>query len=135
MIRYLGAAYLIYLGYKMWTADVETDFKQLNDKPVSWVSGFFQGFLISASNSKVILFYIAFLPIFIDLTILNNSDIFLILALNFLATTTSLLLVSFSASKVRTYLKSEKAVKRLNRTAGSLMISAGLFLASRGGHS
>jgi len=133
-IRLLGAAYLIYLGYKMWTAEVTTDFKQTTDKSISrsWVSGFIQGFLISASNPKVILFYIAFLPTFIDLTALNDSDIYLISVLTFFALMLGLLLVSFGASSVRQYLKSKQAIQRLNRTAGSIMIGAGLFLVSRG---
>lgn len=135
-IRFIGAAYLIYLGYKMWTAEVTIDFKQSNETSVSksksWINGFIQGFLISASNPKVILFYIAFLPTFIDLTILNGSDILLISVLTFFALMIGLMLVSFGASSVRRYLKSKKAIQNLNRTAGSIMIGAGLFLASRG---
>ncbi|MEH6456149.1 MAG: LysE family translocator [Cocleimonas sp.] len=133
-IRFIGAAYLIYLGYKMWTAEVTTDFKKSDEqsKSRSWISGFVQGFLISASNPKVILFYIAFLPTFIDLTVLTGSDIFLISVLTFFALMIGLMLVSFGASSVRQYLKSKKAIQSLNRTAGSIMIGAGLFLASRG---
>jgi len=135
-IRFVGAAYLIYLGYKMWTAEVTTDFKKSNEKSLSksrsWISGFIQGFLISASNPKVILFYIAFLPTFIDLTALNGNDIILISVLTFFALMIGLMMVSFGASSVRQYLKSKKAIQSLNRTAGSIMIGAGLFLASRG---
>jgi len=131
-IRFVGAAYLIYLGWKMWTAEIDTDFNQKNDMAGSWISGFIQGFLISASNPKVILFYIAFLPTFIDLTTLSNTDIFLISVLTFFALMLGLMMVSYGASSVRRYLKSEKAVKRLNRTAGSIMIAAGVFLVSRG---
>ena len=135
-IRFIGAAYLIYLGWKMWTAEVSTDFKQETQQTMSrqrtWLSGLLQGFLISASNPKVILFYIAFLPTFIDLTALNSSDIVLICVLTFFALMAGLMLVSFGASSVRQYLKSHKAIQRLNRTAGSIMIGAGLFLVSRG---
>lgn len=135
-IRLVGAAYLLYLGYKMWTVKVDTNFKvdesSRGSKRKNWLSGFIQGFLISASNPKVILFYIAFLPTFIDLTALNNSDIVLLSALTFFALMSGLMLVSVGASSVRKYLKSESALKKLNRTAGSIMIGAGLFLVSRG---
>ena len=135
-IRFIGAAYLLYLGYKMWTADVDTSFKAEEVKNGSrrkdWVSGFTQGFLISASNPKVILFYIAFLPTFIDLTVLNTSDVVLLSVLTFFALLAGLMLVSVGASSVRRYLKSESALKKLNRTAGSIMVGAGLFLVSRG---
>ena len=133
-IRLVGAAYLLYLGYKMWTAKVDTNFNEASksaSKRKDWISGFVQGFLISASNPKVILFYIAFLPTFIDLTALNNSDIILLSVLTFFALMGGLMSVSVGASSVRKYLKSESALKRLNRTAGSIMIGAGLFLVSR----
>ena len=135
-IRFIGAAYLIYLGYKMWTADVKTNFRvdevKNSSKRKDWLSGFIQGFLISASNPKVILFYIAFLPTFIDLSVLNSNDVVLISVLTFFALMAGLMLVSVGASSVRQYLKSESALKKLNRTAGSIMIGAGVFLASRG---
>ena len=135
-IRFIGAAYLLYLGWRMWTADVKTGFnittENNNSKKRYWLSGFFQGFLISASNPKVILFYIAFLPTFIDLTVLEKDDIALLSALPFFSLITGLMLVSIAASSVRRYLKSESALKKLNRTAGSIMIGAGLFLVSRG---
>ncbi|MCF6189101.1 MAG: LysE family translocator [Cocleimonas sp.] len=135
-IRLVGAAYLLYLGYKMWTAKVDTNFivdeSSSGSKRKDWLSGFIQGFLISASNPKVILFYIAFLPTFIDLTALNTSDIVLLSVLTFFALLAGLMLVSIGASSVRRYLKSESALKRLNRAAGSIMIGAGLFLVSRG---
>ncbi len=137
-IRFIGAAYLLYLGYKMWTADVDMSFKaevaKNGSKRKSWINGFIQGFLISASNPKVILFYIAFLPTFIDLTGLNSSDIALLSVLTFFALLAGLMLVSAGASSVRRYLKSESAIKKLNRTAGSIMMGAGLFLVSRGSH-
>jgi len=138
-IRLIGAAYLLYLGYKMWTADVDTSFKneaiQSGSKKRNWISGFIQGFLISASNPKVILFYIAFLPTFLDLTALNHSDILLLSVLTFFALLAGLMLISVGASSVRKYLKSESALKKLNRTAGSIMIGAGIFLVSRGSSS
>jgi len=135
VIRFIGAAYLIYLGWKMWTATVESNIeleKVSNTSKRNWIEGFTQGFLISASNPKVILFYIAFLPTFMDLTVLTGSDIVLASTLAFLALLAGLMLVSIGASSVRKYLKSEKALKRLNRSAGSIMVGAGLFLASRG---
>lgn len=142
-IRFIGAAYLIYLGYKMWTADVSNSFdvdgsgynsKRSIDRQ-NWLSGFTQGFLISASNPKVILFYIAFLPTFIDLSVLNTADIIQLSVLTFFALLAGLMLVSIGASSTRQYLKSESAIKKLNRTAGSIMIGAGVFLFSRGSYS
>jgi len=134
-IRFIGAAYLIYLGWKMWTTKVDTNFEvdeSKKGKKRNWFNGFMQGFLISASNPKVILFYIAFLPTFIDLTVLKGGDIVLISTLTLFSLVAGLMLVSVGASSVRRYLKSESALKKLNRTAGTIMVGAGLFLVSRG---
>jgi len=132
MIRFAGAAYLFYLGWKMWTAEVDTNFESGKQSKRGWIGGFIQGFLISASNPKVILFYIAFLPTFIDLTKLEKNDIFLVTGLTFLGLVAGLMLVAVGASSVRAYLKSKKAVRRLNRTAGGIMIGAGAFLVYSG---
>ncbi|MBR9885858.1 MAG: LysE family translocator, partial [Oceanospirillales bacterium] len=65
-IRLLGAAYLCYLGWKMWTAPVVQASEDASAGRRDALHAFIQGFLISASNPKVILFYIAFLPTFMD---------------------------------------------------------------------
>lgn len=131
-IRFIGAGYLMYLGWKMWTAKVTSEIDNRTIKTTSFLSGFIQGFLISASNPKVILFYIAFLPTFIDLTQLADSDIVILSILTFFALMIGLMLVSYGAASVKRYMKSERATRGLNRTAGGIMFAAGIFLLSRG---
>ncbi len=131
VIRFVGAAYLIYLGYKMWTAPVENDIEKISHQRSKSSMSFVQGFLISASNPKVILFYIAFLPSFIDITMLTGRDIALASVLTLLALMFGLMLIALGASSARRYFKSERAMKGLNRSAGSIMVGAGAYLASR----
>ena len=64
-IRILGALYLVYLGWKMWNAPLELEQAEAKVGASAGILSFTQGFLISSSNPKVILFYIAFLPTFI----------------------------------------------------------------------
>ena len=133
VIRYLGAAYLIYLGYKMFKAlpqvkeEVELGAKYETKK--SKFASFSQGFLISASNPKVILFYISFLPTFIDLTILKAQDIVLVSVLSALALMAGLTLIAFGASRMTKLINTPQAQKRLNQGSGSIMIAAGSYLA------
>ncbi|MDG3085634.1 LysE family translocator [Vibrio hannami] len=133
VIRYIGAAYLIYLGYKMFKALPATkgaiENGEFDAKGLSNMSKFIQGFLISASNPKVILFYIAFLPTFIDLTALRAEDIALISVLSSIALTMGLMLIAYSASRAAAMLKTPAAHKKLNRGAGGIMIMAGTYLA------
>lgn len=130
VIRYVGAAYLIYLGWKMWVSPVSTssdDFAQLESK--SEVASFVQGFMISASNPKVILFYVAFLPTFMDLTVLSGVDIVIASVLAFTGLMLGISLISVSASQARRLMKSERSMKTLNRSSGGIMVSAGAYLA------
>lgn len=136
VLRYVGAAYLFYLGWQMWTAEVTNHaLTSAYNNSVSTrdaLKGFTQGFLISASNPKVILFYIAFLPTFIDLTVLNSSDMFLVVGLTLAGLMLGLMLVASFASSARRFFQSERAQKGTNRTAGSLMVAAGAFLIAKG---
>ena len=132
VIRLAGAAYLIYLGWKIWNTPVSF---YLDEKPISQandhIKSFLQGFLISASNPKVILFYLAFLPTFMDLSSLTGSDLLLMGLLTFTGLSLALILIATGAAAARQYFQSESAVGRLNKTAGATMMGAGAFLASR----
>jgi threonine/homoserine/homoserine lactone efflux protein len=69
LLRYLGAAYLVYLGVKSWRSRAET-FGEQSEAPAakgrSMASLFRHGFLVASSNPKAILFAAALLPQFID---------------------------------------------------------------------
>ncbi|WP_417841445.1 LysE family translocator [Terasakiella sp.] len=131
VIRIVGAIYLFYLGWKMWTAPVDVDTVPTKLDKKGHRLSFLQGFLISASNPKVILFYIAFLPTFMDLSTLQGNDILLASGLTLIGLMLGLMLIAGFASRARRLLTSQKAIRRLNRSAGSLMVGAGAFLLSR----
>lgn len=132
-IRYIGSAYLIYLGYKMFRAVVSSestlDEAELKAPTRAFGAGWLQGFLISASNPKVILFYISFLPTFIDLSVLSGRDLVLISVLSSLALMMGLMLIALMASRMARLFKTPRAQKRLNQGSGSIMIAAGAYLA------
>ena len=131
VIRIVGAIYLIYLGWRMWRDRSHLVEQNRPASRTSFVAGFAQGFLISASNPKVILFYIAFLPTFMDLTALDGTDIVIACIVCFVGLMTGLMAVSLGAAWARSYFRSERAMTGLNRVAGSIMISAGVYLGTR----
>lgn len=133
IIRFIGAFYLLYLGWKMWTASPETSLtNSVDGATLSVTKGLIQGFLISASNPKVIFFYVAFLPSIMDLGSLTSTDIALASAITLIGLMMGLMLVAICASSARRLFKSPKAVKRLNRSSGGIMIGAGSYLALHG---
>lgn len=131
VIRYAGAAYLLFLGLSMWRAPVAENVEERVQPASTPAMSFVQGFLISASNPKVIVFYIAFLPTFMDLTRLAGRDIALAALLTVIGLMIGLMLVSVGAARARLYFRSRRAMTGLNRTAGSIMMGAGAFLAVR----
>ena len=127
-IRIAGGLYLIYLGYKIFTAPIKNELEKIEKTKDSFFKNFTKGFLISASNPKVIIFYIAFLPTFVDLTNLQTNDMFIITTLAFIALMAGLVLISYSAFRAKQVLKSEESTRNLNRSAGSIMALAGSYL-------
>ena len=130
-IRYTGAAYLLYLGWKMWTRPITSDIENTDLPQPHWGGAFIQGVLISASNPKVILFYIAFLPTFMDLSALKAMDIAVAAVLTLFALMAGLMMISAGAARARQALRSHRPMQRLNRVAGGIMGSAGIYLATR----
>ena len=129
VVRIAGAGYLIYLGAKMWWASRQQNHGANSLKEKSSLS-FLQGFIISASNPKVILFYIAFLPTFMDLSSLSRGDIILAALLTLIGLMVGLMMIAIGASTARRYIHSASGQKVLNRTSGGIMIGAGAYLAS-----
>lgn len=131
VIRIVGAIYLIYLGWKMWRDRSHLAESAQDSARTPGFASFVQGFLISASNPKVILFYIAFLPTFMDLTVLESRDIAIASLLCLTGLMFGLMAIAVSAAWARRYFQSQKAMTGLNRVAGSIMMSAGVYLGTR----
>ena len=65
VIKYLGAAYLIYLGIKTLRSPNDVDDVDFGASDRSWGQAYRRGVLVNAFNPKVALFFLAFLPQFV----------------------------------------------------------------------
>ena len=128
LVRIIGAVYLLYLGVKMWRRSTPQGLVPEETGGRKSSLRLLHGFLISASNPKVILFYIAFLPTFMDLTILTHADIALAAILTLIALMSGLMMIASGASSARCHFATPQGTKTLNRSAGSVMIGAGAYL-------
>ena len=129
-VKILGAAYLVWLGYRLWTAKAEPP--ALAGAPVArrfWRS-FAEGALIDLGNPKIILFYAAFLPTFVDLDTLGLRDVVAMAAAVGILIMTNLG-YAWLASRARRFIRSARAVKAMNRTSGTLMFGAAGWMATR----
>jgi threonine/homoserine/homoserine lactone efflux protein len=66
VVKYLGAAYLVYLGVRKLLGRDEAPEMQTDARPSSAARLFYQGMLVNVLNPKLALFFFAFLPQFVD---------------------------------------------------------------------
>lgn len=130
-IKILGAAYLLYLGIRLWTDRTHEMFIPGTPVPRRFWKSFAEGVLVDLGNPKIILFYAAFLPTFADLDKLGTRDIAIMAAIVVGILIATNFGFAWLASRARRFITSQRAVKTINRTSGTLMIGAGAWVATR----
>ena len=131
-IKLLGGAYLIFLGIKMLLDRRKHLSLPTNFRRRTTAAAFRQGVFTNILNPKVALFFLAFLPQFIDPASNMKVWAFLSLGLTFVATGTIWCLVlAWFASVFSERLRGNETIEQwLNRAAGALFVFLGLRLAS-----
>ena len=132
IIKFAGAAYLIYIGYKMLTdkSPIKTDGAILKSS-VNYLKIYRDAIFTNILNPKVALFYIAFLPQFIDPTLQNTILPFLTLGTTFIATGTAwcLILATFASAIFSKLKRNKKVSTYINKICGLTMIALGIKVA------
>ncbi|WP_259780753.1 LysE family translocator [Aestuariispira ectoiniformans] len=139
VIKYVGAAYLVYLGIKMIRERISIATQDSDDNATipaaarkeSLAAGWLSGLLVTLGNPKLILFYVSFLPTFVDLHALNLYEAafasgwiaFLFFSGN--------LIWALGSARMGKFLKSPRAMRRLNIGAGAVLMGAGAAIAVR----
>lgn len=130
IVKYLGAIYLIYLGVKAWR-DKNTFSLQTSTSDVSSRALFWQGVLSNVLNPKIAIFFLAFLPQFVDK---GSSQVTLqmaILGLTFACFGLCfLLVVGYSSGAMGRWLTRRPSYAQFSqRLAGGILIGLGVRLA------
>ena len=131
-IKLLGGAYLIFLGLRMILDRHKHLSLPSNFRRRTTAAAFRQGVLTNILNPKVALFFLAFLPQFIDPASNTKMLAFLVLGFAFVTTGTIWCLVlAWFASAFSGRLRTNETIAQwLNRTAGALFVFLGLRLAT-----
>lgn len=130
VLKFLGGAYLIWLGIQVWRSPSlgESSPKVLGG--VSSASLFRQGALAALTNPKGILFFVAFLPQFIDPSISLLTQ-FVVMAATFVVIEFIYeYVVASTANKIQPWLA--KFGNKVNRVFGGIFIAIGVALPLRG---
>lgn len=130
VLRYVGAAWLIWLGWKLIVKPV-APIEAVDLPPASkpW-KAFLIGGLLNLGNPKAALFYMAIFPGFFDMAALTWVDVLAILAVTLPIGLGSDLAYAFGAAKARGMLKNTKTIRRVNRATGGVMAGAGAAIAA-----
>ncbi len=125
-LKWVGAAYLLYVGWSMWRgASSAASNSPAALTPKSPRRIFLQGFLTNILNPKVALFFLAFLPQFVDPAAPNKPVAFLFLGLIFAINGTLWnLFVAWSAARAAHHWRRGSAASRwVGRGAGAALIA------------
>lgn len=130
VLKWFGAAYLLYLGVKIWRAQPENGQIQHPNGAKTYRELFRDSFIVTALNPKSIAFFIAFMPQFVSpqqesvpqLIVLGTTFLFFA-ALN--AT-----LYGLFAGYMRDVMQSYSVRKWFNRCGGTALIGAAVFTAT-----
>jgi threonine/homoserine/homoserine lactone efflux protein len=131
VLKWIGAAYLVWLGINLWKAPVagsgEND--SHNEPPAAErpLRIFLHAYAVTALNPKSIIFFVAFLPQFLDLSRpLRSQMVIFETTFLVLAATNAMLYASLAAAAGST-IRRPNVRRIVNRTGGTLLIGAGLL--------
>ncbi|MBU0725964.1 MAG: LysE family translocator [Alphaproteobacteria bacterium] len=130
VLKWVGAAYLIYLGIKLWRAPVSEAGPVGIDERVKPWRIFLHTYAVTALNPKSIVFFVAFLPQFLiaSLPILPQMVVFEITFL--VLATLNALTYALMAQAARRTIRRPAVQRGVNRVGGSLLIGAGIMTAA-----
>lgn len=127
MVKWAGGLYLLYLGVKLLRAGISSATVATPAAPGSRVRLFANTYLVTALNPKGIVFFVAFLPQFINPSAGLTQQLW-VLAVTFVAMATlNATLYAVFATSARNLLASPRAQRRFNLAGGSLLSTAGVW--------
>lgn len=125
-VKLAGAAYLVYLGYKIWTAPVA---EKADEAPLDARRGFLAQVGLSVGNPKTIAFWVALLPTVVDMRGLSLIAYGELAMACFVVTPLVMTLYAGLAARIRRFISGVRARKRINKGAALVMAGAGVGVA------
>jgi threonine/homoserine/homoserine lactone efflux protein len=130
VIKFAGAAYLLIFAWKMWTAPATLAGATLPADRKPWRL-FLVGLMVTLGNPKIMLFYLALLPTFIDLREVGPRAWLELLGTMWLVLMAIDLGWALLAARARRLLTNTRAVRIANRASATMMAGAATAIAAR----
>lgn len=130
VLKWIGAAYLVWLGLKLWRTPVTPEAApETEAAPERPLRIFLHTYVVTALNPKSIVFFVAFLPQFLDTTLPLLPQMVIFEATFLVLATLNASAYALMASAARKTIRKPNIQKIVNRTGGSLLIGAGVLTA------
>jgi threonine/homoserine/homoserine lactone efflux protein len=130
IMKFVGAAYLIYLGVKLWQSPPVTidACSETTTRPRKWQ--FIEGLMLQLTNPKAVFFFMSVFPQFVDFSS-NYAARFMLLVVTYSGLVVLIhVLYAYMARSVRGWLSTEKGGRAVNRVGGGTFVFFGIGLAS-----
>ncbi|MCF2521916.1 LysE family translocator [Bradyrhizobium sp. G127] len=132
VIKYAGAAYLLFIAYRLWTAPATpVDVNAADNVDGQPLRSFVGGLLLTLGNPKTIAFYVALTPTLIDVSrvdLVSYAELAAIIAVVLVFVLGG---YALAAARARKMFRSSRAMKLLNRVGGGVMAGAAAAIATR----
>lgn len=125
ILKWIGAAYIVWLGIKLWRAGGSLDVTPRKDA-ASAFKMLGHAWLVTALNPKGLVFFVAFLPQFIDPALPFLPQVSLCAATFLILAFANALTYALIASRAREAVRNPRTIGLINKTGGSLLIGAGI---------
>jgi len=128
-LKYLGAAYLLWLGLWLWRADPVIEAQAAGGAGAA-ASSFMSGLLLTLGDQKAILFYLGFFPAFVDLAALTLADALAVIVIAAVAVGGVKLVYAAAAGRAGVVI-GPRLGRLLNRLGGGVLLAIGTYLMVR----
>ena len=131
VLKYIGGAYLAFVGIQMWLSKGKMAIKSdaTGTKPASRFDLITQGFVTAIANPKGWAFFVALLPPFLDASRPLTSQLTVLIAIILTLEFSCLLIYAAGGRTLKSILMQSGNVRIMNRIAGTLMVGVGVWLA------
>ncbi|MEQ9825967.1 MAG: LysE family translocator [Puniceicoccaceae bacterium] len=128
VLKLAGGTYLIWLGISLLRTRSELSVETSPQRPVSMLTSFAAGFLLTLGDVKAIFFYASLFPTVVELSTLSTTDVLAIVLVTLLAVGGVKLVYAFLAQRIVRRIQNRRMQTLARTTAGGLMIGAGSYL-------
>lgn len=129
IIKWVGAAYLVWLGIQKWR-DRGSLSTASTDDSLSGLTLMKNAVLINLTNPKSIVFLVALFPQFIDPTQNQVTQLLLLGVTTVVIDAMVMLGYTSLASQMGRFIRSEKVMSKINKVFGSMFVGCGALLAT-----